>query len=692
MSLSWLVLITLVTGLVSVAKADDPAAVRAFIAAHAKPLGEDKVFYRWQSTESGENLARIGTVTQAVNAHFVKQSENISAGPGLYLAGSPYSSADYLPKTGGNLIEVHVPKGTRILDLQDLSVVRALRQARLMPDAFYQVSTETDGVILKYSRDWFVGKNLSNAVRFEMFPGPQHTAATLGRIIDAGLSGDHPRAAGQAIDQIRGRRPEVLATYLKSDRPLNAPLMSLLPDQDLIARLTRALRPVPAKNDPAVATAELNQTVTLMAREPRVAALIAAQPELQSLALGRLTAVDLERLAPRDIDFLQKLALDAPAASGEALAKKILMQSFDDPQLINDWSKLAHRVLPLLARVHLTADESASFGRKMTSLLDRLMDNVSHVGELRPILRAARLRDATLEQRIRDAEGLSAKIDRAVASGGSVADLRATLVNHAGFDHLTGVIEHLGARVPNDRVAEAVDQTLREDPGYLKRVMRKPDDYGQAALMIRSVPSAFDEVYRAAVDADVGARAKFLQFCMRAPACVEKLLTAASHDQGRIFAHAGEMRFLNDGLRTLTFERQSATAERLAKFIIPRLETSAHLLEFMDTLGFTSVARNSKTEILARAGAIGLNTFRAPDLLRLGEIIGDDDLKRDLTKHALRVAMNTKDVAAVETFARHHRLEIPELEPALKQRRLDLESNPTADHGCLNHLGQVIGR
>ena len=167
------------------ASARDPAAdafARKVIAAHAKPLEQDQVFYRWQSTESGENLVRSGTMNQTTNAYFMGQKRNIVAGPGVYMASSELSSASYLPDRGGNLIEVRIPKGTPVLDVHGLVENKVLSGNDAEIFAIFHGDGGSTPVVMRFTEDWFVGKNLADHAAIPHVPGPSpHSSRDSGR-------------------------------------------------------------------------------------------------------------------------------------------------------------------------------------------------------------------------------------------------------------------------------------------------------------------------------------------------------------------------------------------------------------------------------------------------------------------------------------------------------------------------------
>ena len=205
----------------------------AFVEKYGTLLAEDQVYYRWQSTVSGENLVKAGGLNAVTNRHFMTLTDEIAAGPGLYLAGTELSSERYMPHSGGNLIEARIAKGTRVLDLTDAAVVAAMEKSGLTNKQFFANPERT--VVLKYSADWYVGKNLTDRVSFRMYPGPQHSAEAVGKIlVDAA-------ASTQIADQVRQHRPDLAAGLARSGQ-FSPVLARLLPDAELPALLETTLK------------------------------------------------------------------------------------------------------------------------------------------------------------------------------------------------------------------------------------------------------------------------------------------------------------------------------------------------------------------------------------------------------------------------------------------------------------------
>ena len=79
----------------------------------ATPAPEDMVLYRWGSRAAADNLIGAGVYSDKLYRHLNKKKYEW-AGPGPYGAASLNSSAEYM-KDGGRVVEIHIPKGTKLL-------------------------------------------------------------------------------------------------------------------------------------------------------------------------------------------------------------------------------------------------------------------------------------------------------------------------------------------------------------------------------------------------------------------------------------------------------------------------------------------------------------------------------------------------------------------------------------------------
>lgn len=179
-------------------------------------LDEDVVYYRWQSTQSGENLAKLGKLNAKTNQYFMSMKENVVSGPGIYMALAPDDSSGYLPANGGNLIEIRVPKGTRFIDITDKETIEKMRQMGVDPhEAFTKPkSFENKPLVIKYKDTWLVARDLTGLAEFEMYPGKSVTLQSVREHFES-VRYDY-RARDQVVSQIVSRRPDLVEQLVKN--------------------------------------------------------------------------------------------------------------------------------------------------------------------------------------------------------------------------------------------------------------------------------------------------------------------------------------------------------------------------------------------------------------------------------------------------------------------------------------------
>lgn len=180
------------------------------------PLDEDIVYYRWQSTQSGENLAKLGRLNEKTNHYFMSMKDNIVSGPGIYMALEPDDSSGYLPADGGNLLEIRVPKGTLFIDLTDKATIEKMQKMGVDPtEAFTRPkSFENKPLVIKYKDTWLVARDLTGLAEFEMYPGKKATLQSV-RVHFDSVRYDF-RARDQVVAQIVSRRPDLVQELLKN--------------------------------------------------------------------------------------------------------------------------------------------------------------------------------------------------------------------------------------------------------------------------------------------------------------------------------------------------------------------------------------------------------------------------------------------------------------------------------------------
>ncbi len=173
----------------------------------AKPLTEDKIFYRWGSVTSGENLHKMGTLDESMNRYFMNLKTDIAAGPGFYMADNIHGSAGYLPEHGGNVVEIRIPKGTPFIDAEDPVVKKRLKELGFKDGAELGGKSIKSPVVIRYSGDWLVGKNLTGRAHFTLFPGPDATLNSIRSAYDSLEYQNRPQE--QVIEQIKKQRPDL---------------------------------------------------------------------------------------------------------------------------------------------------------------------------------------------------------------------------------------------------------------------------------------------------------------------------------------------------------------------------------------------------------------------------------------------------------------------------------------------------
>ncbi len=127
-------------------------------------LPEPKIFYRWQSEKSANNLLRHGKLTARLFDYFMDMRRLIASGPGLYVAMEPFSSAQY----GTNLIEVILDIGAPIVDLRNRSIHQKLERLGYS----YDDLKKTEGIAVVYEDVGWTVLRLRDFVSFRPVRNP----------------------------------------------------------------------------------------------------------------------------------------------------------------------------------------------------------------------------------------------------------------------------------------------------------------------------------------------------------------------------------------------------------------------------------------------------------------------------------------------------------------------------------------
>ena len=117
---------------------------RSFIESLAKPSTEKRVFYRWQSEISRDNLLKSGKMTPRLHKHFM--SHTGVADGGLYVSEDIVSSNYF----GDSIIKVELEPGYKYLDLTDEEINTKIKSKGLSITDVYNLKPR---VAVKYDSD-----------------------------------------------------------------------------------------------------------------------------------------------------------------------------------------------------------------------------------------------------------------------------------------------------------------------------------------------------------------------------------------------------------------------------------------------------------------------------------------------------------------------------------------------------------
>ncbi|MCY4643710.1 MAG: hypothetical protein OXB88_03745 [Bacteriovoracales bacterium] len=144
---------------------------REIIESLAEGFDGKKIFYRWQSKQSGDNLLAQGEFTDGLYKYFMGMEIDIltsAAGHGVYVSENPYDSAIFLPvKDEGSLIQVEVDRKGSYIDLEDSRTRRLLKKHKITDKDVFRLNPR---VAVKYTSTWWALKG-QEGVRFRPFTG-----------------------------------------------------------------------------------------------------------------------------------------------------------------------------------------------------------------------------------------------------------------------------------------------------------------------------------------------------------------------------------------------------------------------------------------------------------------------------------------------------------------------------------------
>ena len=667
-----------------------------FVAKYAHVLDDDRVYYRWQSTTSGENLARVGTMTDGLNRHFMDMQGGTMAGPGVYVADKPLSSSAFLPKDGGNLVEVRVAKGTPVLNLMDPVVQTAMQQHGFEVHHLEHWRPGRGGVMMQFTSTWFVGKDLTDRASFRMYPGPEHSAESLVTTVHSAYA--HKTGVDkQILKQIQQQRPEVIDTIVER-HGLTRASAHVLSDAKLAPLVQRAF-------GAELNAAEADRLLEIAASEPRVVRILNAEPKLNARATAAFDVPTGGEWSNARFAALRDLALpSATETAGRRRVMKLLNTALEQNL---EWSDLARLLTPILDHVRLSSDESATLARRIGELIDKAPAFGVAPDELRQILARARIEDGGL---VRSLDQLDARVKRVAnaRASGQFADVRAALVDQSDLTKLHAVADHLDVHLPGTQVHAVVADILSAHPAAMRRLVKSPGDLDAGVRLFERVPGVeFERVYAAALGGSPSDRQSFFRSCVTSYRCSTRLEAAMIADHGALVRNVPnpiELAVALDRLHDASSER----ARPLTRLVIASIDDPQKLAQFWEGLSGTRWMAFGPL-ILKRTRVLGLDGVRTFALLKLAEIPGDAGAKRGLMLRALRNAANPADIADVATYATKHGLASHALNADLTQsfarlgadardhagaasRRLNLGQSPRAGAplDCTNGLARLL--
>jgi hypothetical protein len=512
-------------------------------------LEEDRVYYRWQSTESGENLARAGRMDATLNQYFMGLKERVSAGSGIYMAGGPASSADYLPSTGGNLLELRVAKGTRVIDLKDMDTLLKLKALGLSSSELERGYGSSDGILLRYSKDWYVGKNLTDKVSFEMYPGasPSHE-----QIVDHLRKIYLPEARRQALDQFMSRRPNARAEIMKNPSTLDIALQAATPaEAKTLVRRTLAENPT---------VAETKEMWTHIAARPDVARAVASDEGLRPRLLSDMRAHINEHgsrgaiLDPGREPFYEAMLKD-PSLSPEERAfvrKTLVLTSLRSPDLYKNPEEVLRRLLPIVEKVEFGGADRERLLAQLKGLVGHLERGLQSGASALKLIRAGVGGDPGLEERL---DALMSRRRLVVQANAKPSESRAlaALRSARTITDLEVVHQALDAGMASPIVQNAMTTFARQHENDLVRLIQPDMDRSMGVADNIKNDALYDALYRQNLSQDVSAREEYLGSCMKTSACRKNLVRQVAAD-GRIFDGFRSYSYLQSSLEKVTGE------------------------------------------------------------------------------------------------------------------------------------------
>ena len=576
-----------------------------------QPLTEDTTYYRWQSTTSGENLDRAGVIDAKINHHFMTRESGIQAGGGIYLADTAHSSESYLPMDGGNLLEVKVKKGVVVIDLMDPKIVGRLKEMGLPQLAITHEAHFPDGVLVRYQRDYFVGKNLIDRATMRLFPGPQHDAASVATAIERIQA---PRARDQLVKQIRARRPE-LAQEITRNQPLS----------DLSLRL------VPAKNLPRhlvlhsgefTTDAEVRTFYSLMKDRPEVAEAVVNASHATARIFPRLLAGPLAHdlqlsTAPTALKkaMFESDVLDVTQRS--RVARDLLVTRLNDPMVAQDLAGHVDELLSLLKATPLNSKIRTHFAIMVQDSLRHADDHGLDLGPARQLIEAGGLREDYAWKLAEAIDRRRTTMAKALATR-EPKDLREAFRDQRSLAQLGRTVDTFRNVMPTAVVNDTLRAYLDTRPDEFAGLFTDSHDWTKAvdtADRVLGVPMT-PHLYQAALEGPADTRELFLEPCLKNPSCAKDLLPRLRAHPERFFRGVKEFFGIVSAIDGLPTARR----EELARIILNGLnpEQVASFAKSVD------LHPNLTKLVLARVEELSLGSFRSTALLKMAKAMETD--------------------------------------------------------------------
>lgn len=647
--------------------------IEAVLSELAEPLQEEVLFYRWQSTVSGENLHKIGKMTEQLDKHFMAMQMNTVAGPGIYMAGHPESSSSYLPKEGGNLIEVRIKKGTPFLNLQDPEVIERLKERGLNPSKVMGEKIKSP-IVMMYSRDWYVGKNLQDKARFEMFPGPSHDAASFKRIYSDLYYDGH--AADQAFEQMKTRRPEVLKII--GENPASGDYLAarVAPSEKMLPLIRQLIDPY---------TFFANNVIRTFLAMPDKGQVIFTDPVLAKTVKEKLISSagdhDFARIVkyfPEDwaVDFT--LQSQEPATFLARYLEKI--NDISDEEFVKRVTKF-ERILKERGRSGFTVDMKKHLEASLEERIAKARQKRKSISSLMSLVESDFVRESSLssiEERMVKAESYRRSFEQAFKAKDR-SSFSQLLNETEGVSDLGRVIDESG---PED--LKVLKSVLSEDPKLYSRHLGEKEDITKIVKVSEALKKIGVDVTQANLDhfLEVGSkrRNQFLVKCLESDSCRPRL----SGKWDKLLVGISDLEAIGGAVRKIN-DRQIARAVEKEIFMAT---TSA---QQMSSFARAIFIRTRRDILFEKMKQIGFHNFRPKELDHMVPIgtLSAAEQKTTLGV-AIQGAINAEDAIYLKKVFVENGLHKTELIRVLV-RKMD-EMNPTLEEvEKFESLGKVMG-